>query len=267
MHMARQKILNICIFTLLGLAIVLQSAQPVLAKSMSSDNWTFSTGIYLWAPSVKGETAYGGDIDVDINEIVDNLDIAFMGLLTARKGKFSLLVDVIYMDLEDTSNYNLTSGPLGLVRLSITNMELQAWVVTPAAAYTVVDTDRLQLDLLAGARYLYIDTDVELVEQGPLETRTFSPSGSNHVWDGIVGARGSVKINEKWHLPFHFDVGTGDTDMTWQAFGGVAYKFSNVDLVAGYRHLEWDFDDNDTGGDIFNDLYISGPVVGFRYNF
>jgi opacity protein-like surface antigen len=62
-------------------------------------------------------------------------------------------------------------------------------------------------------------------------------------------------------------VGTGDTDMSWQAFGGIKYSFSRLDLVAGYRHLEWDFDDNDTGGELFDDLYISGPVLGLRYNF
>ena len=64
-----------------------------------------------------------------------------------------------------------------------------------------------------------------------------------------------------------FDVGTGDTDMSWQAFGGVESAFEKVHLVAGYRHLEWDFDKNDTGGDLFKDLYISGPVVGLRYLF
>ena len=190
-----------------------------------------------------------------------------MGMMTARKDKFSLLVDVIYMNIVDDSDYSLFSGPLKQVSLSLTNVEMEAWVVTPAAAYTVVDSNRLQLDLLAGARYLYIETEIKLREQGPLTTREASPSESNHVWDGIIGARGNVKVTEQWALPFHFDVGTGDTDLTWQAFGGVGYKFSNMDLVAGYRHLEWEFDDSDTGGDIFNDLYISGPVVGLRYFF
>jgi hypothetical protein len=74
-------------------------------------------------------------------------------------------------------------------------------------------------------------------------------------------------LDGQWSSPFHYDVGTGYTDMPWQAFGVVGYKFSNMDLVAGYRHLEWQFDDSDVGGNIFDDLYISGPVVGLRYFF
>jgi opacity protein-like surface antigen len=242
------------------------AAPPARAEDVLPGTWQFSAGLYAWTPAVKGETALGTDLDVSFNDILDNLDIALMGMLTARKDKLSLLADVIYMDIEDDSDHTL-SGPLSLVSLSLTNVEMEAWVVTPAAAYTVVDSDRLQLDLLAGARYLYIKTKLELRQQGPLTTRESSISESNDAWDGIIGSRGNVKLNEKWSLPFHFDVGTGETDLTWQAFGGVGYKLKNTELVAGYRHLEWDFDDNDTGGDVFNDLYISGPVVGLRYHF
>jgi opacity protein-like surface antigen len=249
------------------LILVVCMVSPVLAEQTSPDSWEFSGGLYAWAPDIKGETAFGTDIDVSISDIIDNLDIAMMGMLTARKDKFSLLIDVIYMDIEDDSDYSLFSGRLNQTSLSLTNVEMEAWVVTPAAAYTVVDSDRLQLNLLAGARYLYIETEVKLRSQGPLTTRETSSSESEYAWDGIVGARGNVKLSDKWALPFHFDVGTGDTDLTWQAFGGVGYKFSNMDLAAGYRHLEWEFDDSDVGGNIFDDLYISGPVVGLRYFF
>ena len=46
------------------------------------------------------------------------------------------------------------------------------------------------------------------------------------------------------------------------------YKINNkweVDL--GYRYLKWDFDDNDKGGGTFNDLDISGPMLGAKYMF
>jgi opacity protein-like surface antigen len=235
--------------------------QPVQAKGQTSGDWQFSGDFYMWAPAIKGKTAQGGDIDISFNDIIDNLDLTFMAGMAARKGKFTLLVDVIYLDLEDSSDYTLTR------RLSITNLDMTAWVVTPAAAFNVLDTDRIEINVLAGARYLYLKTDADLVRQGLLETRRFSQSGSGHVWDGIVGARGKIKLNEQWTVPFHFDVGAGDTDLTWQAFGGIEYSFNRLSLAAGYRHLEWDFDDNDTGGDLFDDLYISGPVLGLRYKF
>ena len=260
-------LLKLCLCTFLWFVLFSMAPPPTQAGEKSPGDWQFSGDLYMWAPAIKGETAQGGDIDISFNDIIDNLDFTFMAGLAVRKDKFSLLVDVIYMDLEDSSNYTLVRGPLGFSSLSVTNMKMTAWVVTPAAAYNVLDTDLVEINLLAGARYLYLKTDVDLVEQGPFVTRRFSPSGSGHVWDGIVGARGNVKLNERWSLPFHFDVGTGDTDLTWQAFGGIAYNFGNIDLVAGYRHLEWDFDNNNTGGDLFDDLYISGPIIGLRYNF
>jgi len=255
------ELLKLCLCTFLLLVLFSMVPQPVQADDETPGNWQFSADLYMWAPAIKGETAQGGDIDISFNDILDNLDLTFMAGLAARKDKFSILVDVIYLDLEDSSDYTLTR------RLSITNLDMTAWVVTPAAAYNVFDNDRIEINVLAGARYLYLKTDVDLVRQGLLETRRFSPSGSGSVWDGIIGARGNVKLNERWNIPYHFDVGTGDTDMSWQAFGGIKYSFNRLDLVAGYRHLEWDFDDNDTGGDLFNDLYISGPVLGLRYNF
>jgi hypothetical protein len=39
------------------------------------------------------------------------------------------------------------------------------------------------------------------------------PSGN--VWDGIVGIRGKVTLNEKWYLPYHLDVGTGNSEVTY----------------------------------------------------
>ena len=261
------KILKFGLFSLFLSLIVHTTAQRVFANEGAPSSWQFSAGIYLWTPDVKGETTLGSDFDISFSDIIDNLDIAFMGMFTARKDRFSLLADVIYMDIEDDSDHLLFSGPLNQVSLSLINIEMEAWVITPAAAYTVLDAEILQLDLLVGARYLYIETETKLREVRPLGTRDTSPSESNDAWDGIVGARGNVKLNEKWSLPFHFDVGTGDTDLTWQAFGGIGYTINSVELVAGYRHLEWDFDDSDPGGEIFDDLYISGPVLGLRYLF
>jgi len=91
---------------------------------------------------------------------------------------------------------------------------------------------------------------------------TASVSDSN--WDGIIGMKGNYKLNEKWFMPFHFDVGSGDSDMTWQAFAGVGYKYENWDLIAGYRYLEWEFDDAFVG---FTDFDLSGPMIGAKYRF
>ena len=258
--LSRTFLLVVC-----GIIAALLLAPPALAEDPTPNGWTFSGDLYLWTPAIKGETTLGKDIDVSFSDILNHLDFTFMGGLRANKGKLSLMVDVIYLNVEDTSNHTLSRSDL--LKLSVTNVDLQAWVATPMAAWNVIDADRLKLSLLAGARYLYLWAEADY-ETRILETTSHSsPSGSTHFWDGIVGAQGIIDLNDTWYLPFLADVGTGDTKLTWQLFGGVGYRFGTLDLVAGYRHLEWDFDSSDKGGELLNDFYISGPMLGIRYFF
>jgi len=72
-----------------------------------------------------------------------------------------------------------------------------------------------------------------------------------------------VNLTKKWYLPFYGDVGTGDSDLTWQVLAGIGYKFKWFDVVAAYRYLDWDFDDNPA----IDDLNFSGPIVGIKFVF
>ena len=65
----------------------------------------------------------------------------------------------------------------------------------------------------------------------------------------------------------YLDVGTGDTDLTWQALASLGYQFEHLDLVFGYRYLDWDFDENDPGGKTFADLDFNGPYAGVKFTF
>jgi len=89
-----------------------------------------------------------------------------------------------------------------------------------------------------------------------------SLSDSN--WNGIVGMKGDYTLNEKWYMPFTFDVGSGDSDLTWQAFAGVGYKYENFDFLADYRYLKWEFEDESVG---FNDLDLSRTIIGAKFRF
>jgi hypothetical protein len=94
-----------------------------------------------------------------------------------------------------------------------------------------------------------------------------SDSLSNHAWNGIVGARGSYVLNDRWYMPFHVDVGTGDSDLTWQAFAAIMYKVGKWEVGGGYRYLTFDFDDGDAFGQAFNNLTVNGPIFGVNYLF
>ena len=62
-------------------------------------------------------------------------------------------------------------------------------------------------------------------------------SESGHVWDGVVGLRGATDLNERWYITYYADVGTGDSDLTWQGLAAVNYRFSKVDAVVANLRL------------------------------
>ena len=213
--------------------------------SAQDPGWQFTAEVYLWCASVGGKTASGSDIDVDFDDILDKLEIGFMGLLGAQKGKWSLWTDVIYLAVkDDTTVYN---EPL--------SAELSGWIVTPAVGYNLVETERVRIDVVGGARYLYLDLD--------LRYGSIPVEDSGSVWDGIVGVRGSFNLTEKLYLPYQLDIGTGESDFTWQGFGGIGYRFKWFDVIGAYRYLKWDFG----SGKELDDLELHGPFGGIKIVF
>ena len=99
--------------------------------------------------------------------------------------------------------------------------------------------------------------------KGPIQDRTPRISGSGGVWDGIVGVTGELNLNDKWYAPYYLDVGAGNSNFTWQAMAGVGYRFDKFDAILTYRYMDWDFDDND----VFDDLNLSGPMIGIEGEF
>jgi hypothetical protein len=215
-------------------------------KPTSSDEWKFALELYLWGASVGGETGNGSSISADFDDIIDKLDMAFMGAGAIRKGKWSLLADVIYLDLGD----NTTVGPG--VKL---DANLKSWVVNSGIGYSLIDTEKGLLIALAGVRYLNADLDLSL---GP---RKDGDSGSN--WDGIIGVKGIYNLTKNWYLWGYLDVGTGDSKITYQGLGAIGYRFNWIDLNGGYRYLRWDFDNKD----VIEELYFHGPFAGIKFSF
>lgn len=242
-------------------------ALPALADQNSPEpnDWEFFGQFNLWAPSINARTVTGAEIDIGIDDIIDNLDFAFLGTLGAVKGKWTFLADVIYLNLEQSDNYSIVNN--ALLQLDITKIELEAWSVTPMVAYNILKSDRVSLDLLAGVRYLWLGIDTDIRMRVPGTTNQTSDSSSFDVWNGIVGVRGEIYISGKWFIPYFFDVGTGDCDYIWQAYAAVGYRLSNIDLAIGYRHSHWEFDDDGDGGDLLDELSISGPMVGIKWHF
>lgn len=228
--------------------------EPVVPEVVVVDSWNYSAALYVFASGLEAEMANGAKIDMSFSDIMDNLDMTFMGNFSAQKGKWTFGSDFIYLKMGDKPNTPLPP-PLG-IGTTLTNVQIKSWIVTPTVAYRIMESEKLDLDVLAGARYLKMEPTIGTDVLGD-----HTDSGS--VTDGIVGLRGKYDLDGKWYMPFQFDIGTGDTDTVWQAFAGVGYEYESFDLIAGYRHLEWDFD----SGEVMKDLSMSGPIIGAKFKF
>ncbi len=223
--------------------------------------------IYAWLPSISGELNFtppgdGDGISVDAEDILDSLKMAFLGSFEARKGAWSGFTDVMYLDLEGDKSKSVSIPDGDTIDLFDVDMELTTWVWTLGGSYSVWQDGKSHLDLLAGARLLALDTEVKLKGQGPLGVKS-KLSASEDLWDGIIGVKGRVALNDRWFLPYYVDVGTGDTDLTWQGFAGIGYEFDWGEVMFDYRYLEYD-----QGSDkLIQDLGFGGVQMGVAFRF
>lgn len=240
-----------------ALCLAYLATVPMLAyaqETNTDDRWQFKTAIYLWAAGVESTTRRGNEIDVSFSDIVSDLDMAFMGTFVARKSKWSLAADVIYLDIETDK-----TGTIGSTSIPVNaNAEVTGWILNFHGARTVFQVERARVDILVGARYLDLDSTLKLRLGASGPTPTASASAS--VWDGVIGVKGDVNITPKWYLLYYFDVGTGQSDLTWQGLGGVGYRFKRVNVILVYRYIQWDFKSDSP----LNDTNFSGPAFGGR---
>ncbi|MGI9356602.1 MAG: hypothetical protein ACR2PF_15760 [Rhizobiaceae bacterium] len=77
--------------------------------------------------------------------------------------------------------------------------------------------------------------------------------------DPMVGIKGNYVIDDRWSVTGWGMVGTGQSDISWDAFAALNYQYNEtLSLVAGYRAVGVDYQE---GGFLF-DLVLAGPLVG-----
>jgi len=252
--------------SLLGRANVLLAAlalaAPVAAQqstdaSKSSPGWGFEFTPYLWMSDISGTLSMGPastNVSVDFGQLVSNLTFAFMGTFEARHGRAGLLVDGIYLNVSE----NDTVAPTGFTS---SDLRMKQQLYTLEATYRILK-GRVPVDLVGGARYAWINTDLSL-SGPPLADR--SQSATLDWWAGVIGARVQVPFG-KWSLVGYGDYGgfNGNSNSQWQLLGGVTYALSRVVVLKGaYRYLNIKY-----SKDFFAlDVGYGGPAIGVGIRF
>lgn len=256
---------------------LMAGAMPIAAHAESGDEWKFDATIYGWLPAIDINTRYpsgGSSITVSESDILDALNFTFMGAMNARKGRWGIGTDVIYLDLGSSAKrsrqFEIDGQPLPVGVTAKASLDLTGWLWTTAGFYRAVEKKNYSLDLLAGARMLDLSNTLKWNLSGdlgdpPVISREGRSKASGTLWDGIVGLRGRASFGEddRWFIPYYVDVGTGDSDLTWQGIIGAGYAFDWGDVQAVWRYLDYDMPSNDS----IESSNFNGAAIGVTFHF
>lgn len=223
--------------------------------------WRFSLTPYVWFTGIEGDIgAVGGlppaAVDADFADLIENADLAFMLASEARHGRLGVVLDLSYLGL---SADGATPGPL----FGGADVESTTFFSTAAGFYQLVAGQHFSLDVLAGARLWYVDTQIDL-SAGVLPAARIE---DDEVWaDPVVGLRWHGEVGHGFYVAGAADIGGFGiaSDSTWQLLGTLGYRFSDrLSVRAGYRHLAVDYE---SGGFVW-DVELSGPIAGLTWRF
>jgi hypothetical protein len=252
---------------LLGGALLL--AQPASAQS-------FKLTPYVWLPNINGELRFnippgaGGSPTVEAgpNDYLENLDMALMIAGEADiGGRVSIFTDLIYLDFSNENAAVRTVNGPGPIQIPVdvgSQLTFKGLEWTLGASVDLVDYPDVGVQGLMGFRYLGPDVRLNWQLDGPLNLLPESGTveQESDLWDVLIGLRGEGRMGN-WVFPYYFDIGTGSSDLTWQALAGVGYRWGWGDLHASYRHLAYDQDENK----LLQDFEFSGPTFGATFHF
>ena len=253
------------------------SGLPSTAAAQTTDEWKFNAIIYGYFPDIGGKSTFpqrtgGTSIDIDASTIIDNLKFVFMGTFEAQKGRWGFFTDLMYLDVGGSKSQT-RDVTIGRVQLPIgvtadLDLDIKGTIWTLAGSYRISTDPTVPFDILAGARLLDVKQTLGWnfsAELGPNEpVRSGSSEIKENNWDAIIGVKGRLVFgsNREWFVPYYVDVGTGDSDLTWQAFAALGYSFRWGDVIAGWRYLDYKF----KSGAKLEDANLNGPLIGVAFH-
>ncbi|MCZ6716480.1 MAG: hypothetical protein O6946_05370 [Gammaproteobacteria bacterium] len=276
------------------LALIFALSCGVALAEPRSDKWQYQLTPfpYAWLLVIEGNLKYNlppgsGSPNISIGP-TDWLDFSnFGGVVSgsARKRGFAIFSDLVVLRTSSNNNGRVvsvedtvtipgtrTTIPVSAALNLNTQTELDGIVWMLAGGYALKEPDTTTLDVFAGLRFFGVDVEsnwnltaaittpggeVVLPAQGSIKRGT-------DLWDGIVGIRGHLGIGAGlWSVPYYFDVGTGSSQLTWNAMAGLAYTFKWGEIFAVYRHLEYD----QNSDSLLQDFSFSGPTLGASFDF
>ena len=260
MKLSMKKI-EFLFFCTICLMVGYSSAQ---AESRSRDKWHFQIAPYVWLAGQNGTVATlpglpPADIEVDFyDDILGNINFAGMLVGEARKGRFGLVADIVYTDIETEA-----PTPYGVL-YSAVNSRTKSWMVSAAGLYRLMERQSRFLDAIAGLRYWSVDSDLTL-KAGLLPQR--SVSNSEDWFDPLIGLKGFTPIgSSRFFISGAIAIGGFGvgSDFMWDAGINLGYQWTKgFSTTLGYRYLDVDYENDGFLYDVAQD----GLTLGLSWRF
>ena len=123
-----------------------------VASVPQPERWQFELSSPGWLANLTGTVGVNGinaDVDVGVDKILDNLDMAFGMRAEARKGRFGLHSEVVFGSL--SAGAQLTDR-----LVDNTRVQVDEWLIDVGGSWRLVDRPRYSVDLVLGTRYTNI---------------------------------------------------------------------------------------------------------------
>jgi hypothetical protein len=128
---------------------------PVVSVPPPASEWEFLVSIPGWAPGVSGDVGLHGfrpvSADVKFKEIFENLDMTAALTMEARHDRWGFILDGLYLKMSASGE---TPGRL----LTSVDVEVEQILAEADLTYRLWEGRRGYLDLLVGARYIYLQS-------------------------------------------------------------------------------------------------------------
>jgi outer membrane receptor protein involved in Fe transport len=197
--------------------------------------------------------ALGNDVAVDasFSDVLDLLNIALSANMELSKGKFFVVFDPMYAQLE--ADYaGPGGGPVG------GTIDIDMLIADLDVGYSMDEN----FDFYAGLRYY--DQDIGITPN------LFPKVTLGDAWtDYILGFRFHTSISDKWAFTGKLDGAVaGDSESAVYLQAVLLRHFgSNKHLDLGWRYYDVDYESGSGLTRFKWDVAHSGPVVGFSWEF
>ena len=207
--------LVLCVSALALGAIPALAAQPSgLAPAVAGEPWQLTIAPYLWATALHGDVGVGKssvNVDASFNDVLDNLNGALMLSLELRKGRFGLLSDSIFAQLEDNG-----ASERGRIKIDATaNMFIQNLAGTYRLGTWELGSSipvSLTVDPYAGIRYTYLDAEITRSNDGYEGNRpSLVPKHTASLWANYQFDENSAA----GHVILKFSIEQGTSSGAW----------------------------------------------------